>query len=202
MYHVHTTEALVLSERGRGEASKILFLFTKHLGVVFARATGIRKLDSKLRYSLQKFSHATVSLVRGRGEWKIIDAQALESFPKILGSEADRLFLSRMAVLLERFLSESTDTAQVFEITRDALLFLERNNLSPSELHQLEIYLVASLLFHLGHMPEVFPLEFSQWEARGLLSDVIKSLSGHELRLVGLINEALSASHLAGEHMV
>ena len=66
MHHIYHTEAFVLGSRNVGEANKMLSLYTRELGLVYAHAQGIRLGKSKLRFGLQDFSHATVDLVQGK----------------------------------------------------------------------------------------------------------------------------------------
>ena len=74
MHHLHHTEAYVLGSSPKGEDSKLLRLYTRELGLVYAHAQGVRKLSSKLRFTLQDFSLATVDLVRGREIWRVTTA--------------------------------------------------------------------------------------------------------------------------------
>jgi len=76
-YHIHTTRALVLKSRTEGEGHKILHLLTEDLGALTAHAQSLRALKSKLRYHLQDYTLARVSLVRGRVLWRITGAETL-----------------------------------------------------------------------------------------------------------------------------
>ena len=84
MHHIYHTEAFVLGSNQNGEDSKIITLYTKELGLVRAKAQGIRKLASKLRFTLQNFSYAKVDLVRGKEIWRITTASPLDSNTDIL----------------------------------------------------------------------------------------------------------------------
>src|SRR5665213_790119 len=74
MYQKYNTDALVLGSRELAEADKVFALYTKDFGLVRARASSIRSEHSKMRYALQKFSRANVSLVRGKRGWRAAGA--------------------------------------------------------------------------------------------------------------------------------
>ena len=69
MYQKYNTEALVLGSRETGESDRVYALFTKDFGLVRARASSVRSEKSLMRYALQNYSRANVSLVRGGG-WR------------------------------------------------------------------------------------------------------------------------------------
>lgn len=95
-YAVYTTKAWILSSAPSGEASKTYHLYTESFGLVHARAQGVRKLDSKLRYSLDDFSFATVSLVRGKEFWRLTGSEKAEL------PEEGRLIRARVLSLVRR----------------------------------------------------------------------------------------------------
>ena len=64
MYQKYNTEALVLGSRETGESDRVYALFTKDFGLVRARASSVRSEKSLMRYALQNYSRANVSLVR------------------------------------------------------------------------------------------------------------------------------------------
>lgn len=76
MYQKYQTDALVLGFRESGEADRLYLLFTKDFGLVRARATGVRKERSKMRYALQSYARAEVSLIRGKQGWRVAGAAA------------------------------------------------------------------------------------------------------------------------------
>ncbi|MEK7535643.1 MAG: recombination protein O N-terminal domain-containing protein [Patescibacteria group bacterium] len=76
---IYTTEAFVVGERASGEGSKVLTLFTRELGLVYAYARSVRETRSKLRYNLSIYSRTLVSLVPGREYWRLVGAQDAEN---------------------------------------------------------------------------------------------------------------------------
>jgi hypothetical protein len=79
MYKIYETKGYVLSSIPSGEADRLLNVFTKELGLVRAKAQGIRYEKSKLRFSTQDFSEVNISLVRGKGYWRLVLINILDS---------------------------------------------------------------------------------------------------------------------------
>ena len=69
-YHIHETEAIVLSSRPVGEADKIIRFYTKDFGSIAVVAKGVRLEKSKLRSSLDIFMHARISFVVGKESYR------------------------------------------------------------------------------------------------------------------------------------
>ncbi len=74
-YAVYTTRGFILGSAPSGEASKTYSIYTEEFGLIAARAQGVRLLASKLRYNLEEYSLATLSLVRGREVWRVTGAE-------------------------------------------------------------------------------------------------------------------------------
>jgi len=75
MYSIQTTPGFIIDSRTYGEAGKMLFIFTRDLGLVMAVAQGIRFERSKLRPFTQDYSFGEFSFVRGKEMWRLTSAQ-------------------------------------------------------------------------------------------------------------------------------
>src|SRR3989344_2014258 len=71
MYDKHITEGLVLGKRSVGEANTLVFILTRELGLVRAKAVSARREASKLRYGLEPLSRGRYTFVRGKAEWRL-----------------------------------------------------------------------------------------------------------------------------------
>src|ERR1700733_3333657 len=79
MYQKYQTEALILKSFEQGEADKVFALFTHDFGLVRARASAVRSEHSKMRFAMQKYARAKVSLVKGKRGWRAAGASSLKS---------------------------------------------------------------------------------------------------------------------------
>ena len=90
----YATESFVLASYETAEHDRTYKLFTKEFGLIFARATSVRKLESKLRTHLQVGRMTRVTLVKGKEIWRITGGEEYHCYPLL----RDDVFK-----LLERF---------------------------------------------------------------------------------------------------
>lgn len=118
-YHIHTTDAFVLSLLPRSEGSAQVELLTRDFGFLFAHAQGLRELKSKLRYHVTPYALVHVSLVRGRELWRLTGGVNLTRFDRLSPLKRDPL-LRMMA--LARSLSVPDDPhTNYFELLQEAV---------------------------------------------------------------------------------
>ena len=194
MHHIYHTEAFVLGSRQTGEDSKTITLYATGLGLVYAKAQGVRKLSSKLRYTLQNYSYAKVDLVRGKEIWRITTAVPLDSNTDILCVPEREQVITRVASLVTRLVTGEEHNDEIFlllnslcETLRTTLL------LDNTYCAKIELYYVARILMTLGYLSR---------NAYEFISDDVvaipEALNDVEYRqnLVREINEALNLSQL------
>ncbi|MBX4181597.1 recombination protein O N-terminal domain-containing protein [Candidatus Parcubacteria bacterium] len=122
-----------------GEADRIYSILTRELGLIRARATGVRKDVSKLRGNLEPISLTEVSLVKGKNDWRLTSASHIKS---ITLSE----FLARPLLMLEKLVQGEENHPELFDA-------IEQFVISENEHDEIfEITLVAQILFHLGYL--------------------------------------------------
>ena len=76
-YRIYHTDGYIIDSFNSGESNKVFTILTSELGTISATAQGVRKLQSKLRYSLQDLSYAKFALVRGKDVWRITGAEKI-----------------------------------------------------------------------------------------------------------------------------
>src|SRR6476646_175067 len=100
MHHIYHTEGIILSSRNYGEAGKYYSIFTRDLGMIYATASGVRKLSSKLRFVLQDFVYVKVDLVQGKDFWRITSASKTNKLEQITKRTETFKVFSNVARLL------------------------------------------------------------------------------------------------------
>ncbi|TSC84600.1 MAG: DNA repair protein RecO (recombination protein O) [Parcubacteria group bacterium Gr01-1014_17] len=195
-YHLYHTPALVLGSTPVGEGSRTILLFTRELGLVSARAQGIRLARSKLRYHLTDFSYTDAWLVRGREIWRLANAVSRANFFSALdGQDAARLCLGRAALLLRRLLPPEEKHEKLFDAVVSCAAILQSRACAPGELRDIEILLALRILFHLGYLGE--PREFLDVAAgEGFGAFEISSVAPLRRQLVSIINSSLRVTGL------
>lgn len=140
-YHIYTTKGIMLSLRAIGEADRIYNILTRDLGLVRAMAIGVRKEVSKLRGSIEPFSLASVSFVKGQNYWRLTSA---ESIKNISSSPS----IARPLVLLEKLVQGEAPHPELFDAIEKVIIAPKLND------EMFEIRLVSQILFHLGYLKE------------------------------------------------
>jgi len=145
MYQKYQTEALILGSRERGEADRVFALYTRDFGLVWARASGVRKEASLMRYALQSGAHAQVGLVRGKRGWRVAGAVALG---QLRGSAGTAIF-ARVALLVLRLVHGQEENQYLFDALAEAHRALSQE---AAPLATIEIVCVARTLYALGYL--------------------------------------------------
>lgn len=150
-HHIYHTDAIVLRSSPLREANKMLVLYTRELGLIYAQAQGIRLLKSKLRFALQDYSLARVDLVRGRDVWRVTSALANQSFGSIVRSETGIYFLHNITRLIERLAGGEEAHQALFDDVVIALRYLEKEG-QEETFQVVELCLVLRILYYLGYI--------------------------------------------------
>lgn len=191
MHHIHHTEAFVLGSRPKGEDSKILILFTRELGLIYAHAQGVRKLTSKLRYTVQDFSKIQVDLVRGKEVWRVTTASPIFSYKDVCRHQKGERIVAHISSLIVRLVRGEDANEEVFRAISRAYDLLEVQS-DKTEYRVIELLSVARILVALGYLSRDILRDESGEDSTPVgFSDV-----AYQHRLIRDINQALVASNL------
>jgi DNA repair protein RecO len=114
-YHIYHSEAIVLQTKSVGDANVVLFLYTKDMGLVVARATSLRLHRSRLRFSLQRFSRAHVDLVRGRHGWLLTSARTINTNSQIFRHEYRKTSYAVLTGILLRLIQGEESNKALYD---------------------------------------------------------------------------------------
>lgn len=189
---VHTTRAYVLSSRNTGDANRALTLLTRDLGTVVATAQSVRRERSRLRFALQRFSFAEVSLVRGRGGWRVTNAYPLENIFFSATPEKRRVIVN-VSKLLRRLLQGEFPDANLYDVVSSG--FFALLEAQQSEVRIFELMFVSKLLSNLGYdtlKGTLKPFKLGSFDNEALKEQTMKERG----KIVREINAALASSGL------
>lgn len=185
MYQKYLTEAVVLKSRERGEADRVYALYTKEFGLVWARATAVRREASRMRYALQNYAYSRVSLVRGSGGWRIAGATAL-----VGAAHAERF--ARIAALVERLVHGEERNDYLFATLAEAHSAFR----TASEQHAaIELLCVARILYSLGYV-SAEALGTALFTHATFTATALSEAESERTKLLSSVNKALSEAHL------
>lgn len=208
-HHIYTTEGVVIEGLPRGETGKVLRIFTRDLGMVYARATGLRSNASKLRYHTQDHTHGSFSLVRGREVWRLTGASSTSNTGSAssAGGGTDnntdksiKALYARVLALLKRMLPGEEAHPELFDVIdsfRNRLLDLsgKKNILDKEELRNIECLVVLRIIDRLGYLKDDLGLRdivsSDEWGR-----ETVGKIASKRKNAILLINEALRESQL------
>jgi len=189
MRHKYETRGIVLSRSPFGEANTFITLLTPEVGLVRARAQGVRRTGAKLASSLATFAESSLVLVRGREGWRIAGAVLEENWFTRIQTTSARNRAARVGGLLLRLVAGEVRDPELFSIMMG---FFEALATLPEEIHEAaEILAALRVLAALGLDAGQIPGAVSEFTP-SLLSEIKENRTGYITR----INQGIDASGL------
>lgn len=191
MYQKYQTDAFVLRSYERGEADRMFALFTREFGSLWARASAVRRENSRMRYSLQNGALAHISLVRGNKGWRVAGASAIAQLD--MGQVSGAGAFARIALLLERLAGGEQPNPYLFDtlVESHAALMREEAALHPV----IELVAVARMLFALGYLSqEAFGTAL--FAETAFTQAGLRAVQDMRPKLLSSVNKALSETQL------
>jgi recombinational DNA repair protein (RecF pathway) len=195
MYQKYQTDAIALSSREYGESDRVYALYTKDFGLVHARASAVRVETSKMRYALQNYSLANVSLVRGKRSWRAAGARPLEGLSTAENMHGARAF-GRIADLVTRLVTGEERNEYLYQTLAEArsALMASKYNLEPA-IPAIEIVCVARVLYALGYI-SAEALDTTLFSHSDYAPESLREAETKRTKLLASINRALAETHL------
>ena len=133
------------------ESNRLLVLYTEAFGLVYVSAQSIREIKSKMRFHTSRLSLVTVDLVEGRDVWRLTGIHEEVSSMTFADSPWCPM-LDRIASVVFRLCrgeeaNESlwNDLGFLYDLVNQDELF------EQTMLDELEIAIVARILYHVGY---------------------------------------------------
>ncbi|MEK7567863.1 MAG: recombination protein O N-terminal domain-containing protein [Patescibacteria group bacterium] len=193
-YHRYENECFVLSSAPEKEANRTYALFSKDLGLIYAKAQGVSMPSSKLRGSLEPIAKTKVSLIKGKEVWRLVGAEESISLWQQFKNNREELFLfTRLSNLIKRMIVSEENHLGVYQILEECFEALFLKN-TAEKLTALELVAVSRILHNLGYLTlkeEYKP--FFNVSLKEIESEIILN---KKKDLIIDINRALKESHL------
>ncbi len=202
MYKIYNTEGIILGSGDIGEANKFIYIFSEQFGLISATAQSVRQIKSKLRFGLQKFTIANISLVRGRGVWRITNVEFKQNLYYEFRKNKDKLkTLISILVLIKKLLAGEKYNERLYKIIRRSISFLKKKDLSKEEISDFENIVLIRVLHNLGYFDENKKIkgkiiyrkiiESSSWNKK-----ILQEIRDFNGEIIKDINNALYNTHL------
>lgn len=192
-YSIYSSGALVVQSFDTKEADRVYYLITEKFGSVYAKATGVRLQQAKLRNKLDLFSLIEVELVKGREIWRIVGVNMIEE--RLQLGKIERAILARVGRILRALVPEERDDFMLYELLVGfSKLLHDAKVITRKELYKLESVVLACVLEILGYwnrelLGDLPKVDFDNPKLM-MPSDVLHR------RLVSNINKALKETSL------
>lgn len=186
MFSVHRAKGFVLKKENIREADQRFWIYTREYGQVVVIAKAIRKLNSKLRSSIDVFCLVEIEFIQGKTQKTLTDAVLQERFTGL----KKRLLKIRLAFRFARIFSRLVRNHQPDKNLYSGLYsFFVHLEAEPSFARLAPLfyfYFLLNLLKDLGYEPGLFhcivcrrdirgwPFSFSLDEKGLLCSDCLK----------------------------
>jgi len=193
-HKIHHTEGFIISGSNYGEANRYLSIFTRDFGLVRASAQSVRKVSSKLRFSLQDNFYTRVDLVRGKEIWRVTNAKKFSNFDKIYGDSNILKFLANIFRLTKRLCHGEEQNEEFFDILTETYQFLEAENLTEGDIKNFECVTVLRILHSLGYIGE--PSNVSAFVESVITRPILQEAQMSRRILIEEINRSLRESQL------
>ncbi len=148
---MYRTRTFVLGHTEKGEADLSFSLYTERFGLIRAVAQGVRKISAKLKGHLEIFSETEITLVEGRGGYRLIGASLIDSHLGIVSSLEKQRLAASAATILSTIAFEGEDKA-IWRVLSDFFKLLDTENYIPDAEHDRAlIWFLLNLLSVLGY---------------------------------------------------
>ena len=182
-----------MGSKNSGEAGKYYYIFTRDLGMIYASASGVRKMSSKLRYVLQDFAYLKIDLVAGKDFWRVTNASKTNILEEITKQRAHLEVFTNIARLLKRLLAGVEPNEALFIDLLDGLSVLEKAQ-TLEDLRNIEAVIVLRIVNNLGYIGTHETLE--NFIKSPLEESILFEASKNRRIILSEINKALKETHL------
>lgn len=187
-HEIYTTKGFIISSENKGESDKTFFVFTEEMGLVRANASGVRKIESKLRYALQEFDFSEISFVLGKQGWKIVNASPLIFFSEKIEDSQTKVQVLR---LLKKLCPQDEPHVNLFTELVKAFIFMDENKIKSDK--SLDALLALKILSYFGYWGDGEEYSFAQSPfSQAVLDEITKVRQD----IVKEVNKSLRATQL------
>ncbi|MEK7564185.1 MAG: DNA repair protein RecO [Patescibacteria group bacterium] len=193
MHHIYHTEGIILGSKDFGESGRYYYILTRDLGLVYAAASGVRKMSSKLRFILQDFAYLKIDLVQGKNIFRITSASKTNKLENITHRPETFKIIFNVSKLLRRLLAGVEPNEALFADLLSSLTFLDKLE-KKEDLQNAEAVIVLRILHDLGYIggdESIRDFIQSPFE-----ESMVFEVASKRKNVLNEINKALKETHL------
>lgn len=154
MFTHYRTQGIILQKQGRGEADRLLTIYTKDFGKTEVLAKAVRKISSKLRSSTELFYLSEVEFIQGKAYKTLTDAILIDRFALIRDDLSKLRVAHKIAEDFDNFVKAPERDPKIWQLLNEA--FTKLNNWKA--VNSLEIiyhFFFWNFVSLLGYQPKI-----------------------------------------------
>lgn len=144
------TEAIILKSADSNEVDRLLTIYSEKLGKIKISAKGVKKMESKLRYSIEAITYVQMILVEGKNFLILKDAFILDQFLKIKKDLGKIKIAKKLAELIDEAIVGEERDEKIWKLILEAFKHIENNKINSSIVRDFQQHLIKLL----GYNPE------------------------------------------------
>jgi DNA repair protein RecO (recombination protein O) len=123
------TEAIILKSADSNEVDRLLTIYCQKLGKISVSAKGVKKVESKLRYSIEPISYVRMILVEGKNFLILKDALIIDQFLKTK-KDLEKIKIAKKLVQMidEAIVGEEQDE-DIWELIKVTFIGIEEDKI-------------------------------------------------------------------------
>lgn len=148
----YSAVGVILKRRNFSEADRIITIFTKYHGKIYAIAKGVRKITSRKAPSLEPFTLCKLFIVSGKNLDIITETELISSFPSLRKNLKSVTLAYEICEMIDRLLPEKQINRSLFELIINSFNALNDPQQKMETINQEEV--LMKILWDLGYLPE------------------------------------------------
>ncbi len=146
------TEGIIIKRKNVGEADRLLTVFTRELGKISIKATGVRRITSRRSSHTELLNLSSLYLYKGKSIYTLTEAQTIENFTNLKDKLITIGFAYHICELIDGLCAENQENERVFRLFKNILFDLSQCYLASSsdillKVHDFEVELLIELGF-------------------------------------------------------
>jgi len=156
MFIHYRTEGIVLKEVERGEADRLLTIYTKDFGKIEVFGKAIRKINSKLRSGIQLNCFSEIEFIEGKFHKTLTDSIIIDKFSRIKQSPAKLKIAYRIGETADELLKKEEKDERIWKLISTVFRLLDKSDLDNDQLAVIYYFFFWNLISILGYKPELY----------------------------------------------
>jgi recombinational DNA repair protein (RecF pathway) len=192
MHHIYTTDSIIL-KREPQDTSAYYYILTRDLGLIKARAQGVRKSESRLKGALQEFSLSTIAHVHTKAGWKITTAIPEKNFFTEAHSTVIRQIMAKISDCLIRLITGEEKNVDIFTVVEKGFTALTTQE---GNAPLIEVIILARILYILGLLVQDAHTTALVQDFSDFSEPILSHTRIHKVLIIRAINQGFKESQL------